>query len=49
MRTAVLVARVLLDTVFTVLGLNGFLQFIPALTSIPKDAGVFLGMLMKTH
>jgi uncharacterized membrane protein YphA (DoxX/SURF4 family) len=49
MKIVVLVARLLLGLVFAVFGLNGFLQFIPAPPSIPGDAGVFMGVFMKTH
>jgi putative oxidoreductase len=49
MKIVVLIARLLLGLIFTVFGLNGFLHFIPAPPSIPGDAGVFFGVLMKTH
>ncbi|MGZ3496274.1 MAG: hypothetical protein ACXWNK_02620 [Vulcanimicrobiaceae bacterium] len=49
MRIVALLARLLLGLIFTVMGLNGFLHFLPAPPSIPEDAGVFLGVLMKTH
>jgi putative oxidoreductase len=49
MKIVVLIARLLLGLMFTVFGLNGFLQFIPAPPSIPGDAGVFFSVLMKSH
>jgi putative oxidoreductase len=49
MKIVVVVARLLLGLLFAVFGLNGFLQFIPAPPSIPGDAGVFFGVLMRTH
>jgi putative oxidoreductase len=48
-RIVTLVAQVLLGLTFTVLGLNGFLQFIPAPPTFPEDARTFTGVLMKTH
>jgi putative oxidoreductase len=49
MKIGVLLARLLLGLVFAVFGLNGFLHFIPTPPSIPGDAGVFFGVLTKTH
>ncbi|HEY8313834.1 MAG TPA: hypothetical protein VIG51_06640 [Candidatus Baltobacteraceae bacterium] len=48
MRIAVVVVRVLLGLIFVILGLNGFYAFLPE-PPIPGDAGIFLGILMKTH
>ncbi len=48
MNIAVLIARMLLGLVFLVVGLNGFLNFIPgALPSGP--AGQFLSLLSQSH
>ncbi|HEV3157591.1 MAG TPA: hypothetical protein VGZ00_09630 [Candidatus Baltobacteraceae bacterium] len=49
MRIIVIVARLLLGLAFTVFGLNGYLQFIPQPTIIPGDAGLFFGVLFRTH
>ena len=49
MRHLPTVARYLLGLVFFVFGLNGFLNFIPAPTSIPPAAGAFAGALMASH
>jgi hypothetical protein len=48
MKTAVLIARVLLGVVFLVFGLNGFLHFIPG-TLPPGLAGQFLTALVQSH
>ena len=42
------VVRVLLGLVFTVFGLNGFLNFIPR-TPLPPLAGQFVGALVESH
>ncbi len=42
-----MVARVLLGLIFTVMGFNGFFQFIP-LPSMPEPAGAFMGALAAT-
>jgi putative oxidoreductase len=48
MKIAVLIARVLLGLVFVVIGVNGFLNFIPG--SLPSGlAGQFLTILMQAH
>ncbi len=44
---APLVARIFLGLVFTVFGLNGFLQFLP-MPEMPEAAGSFLGALAAT-
>ncbi len=44
MKLAVLIARVLLGLVFTVFGLNIYLQFIPA-PPMPGDAGALTGLM----
>lgn len=41
-------ARVALGAIFTVTGLNGFLNFLPAPASMPEPAMAFAGALMKT-
>jgi putative oxidoreductase len=49
MRIATLIARVLLGLMFVVVGLNGFLNFIP---QAPMPAGLasqFLGVLLASH
>jgi putative oxidoreductase len=48
MKIAALIARILLGIMFTVFGLNGFLNFIPQ----PPPAGMvatFLGVLFTSH
>lgn len=42
-----LVARLLLGLIFTVFGLNGFLQFLPP-PELPEPAGAFMGALAET-
>lgn len=42
-----LVARIFLGLVFTVFGLNGFLQFMP-MPELPPAGGAFLGALVQT-
>lgn len=49
MNIVVHIARLLLGLVFAVFGLNGFLHYMPTPPTIPGDAGVFIGVLMKTH
>src|SRR6266851_365668 len=44
MKTAVLIARIVLGFVFLVFGLNGFLQFLPQ-PAMPQGAGSFFGAL----
>ena len=44
MKTAVLIARILLGIVFVVFGLNGFLQFLPQ-PELPQAAIAFFGAL----
>jgi uncharacterized membrane protein YphA (DoxX/SURF4 family) len=44
MKTAVLIARILLGVIFVVFGLNGFLQFLPQ-PEMPPAAGAFFGGL----
>jgi putative oxidoreductase len=48
MKTAALIARILLGIMFTIFGLNGFLNFIPQ----PPPAGMvatFVGVLFSSH
>lgn len=42
-----LIARILLGLIFTVFGLNGFLDFMPAF-EVPEAAGSFFGALIAT-
>jgi putative oxidoreductase len=42
-------ARLLLGVIFFVLGLNGFLFFIPAPPSLPGAAGAFSGAMFTSH
>ena len=44
MKTAVLIARILLGIIFVVFGLNGFLQFLPQ-PEMPQAAIAFFGAL----
>jgi putative oxidoreductase len=48
MRMAAIVARYILGLLFTVFGLNGFLQFLPA-PAMPPLAGQFFGVLIASH
>ncbi len=48
MKIVSIIARYLMGLMFTVFGLNGFLQFIPA-TSMPPLAGQFFGVLVASH
>ncbi len=49
MKIAVIIARVLLGLVFTVFGLNGFLNFIPAPPMPPGLASQFVTVLLQSH
>jgi uncharacterized membrane protein YphA (DoxX/SURF4 family) len=42
------IARFLMGLMFFVLGLNGFLNFIPPPKTLPEGAGAFFGALMNT-
>lgn len=48
MKIGVVIARILMGAIFLILGLNGFLQFLPA-PPIAGPAGQFLGSMMSTH
>jgi putative oxidoreductase len=48
MRTASVVARYLAGVIFLVIGLNGFLNFLPFPTP-PGIAGQFMGVLYASH
>ena len=48
MKIGVLIARILLGLMFTLFGLNGFLNFLPS-PPMSGDAGTFLGVLVSTH
>ena len=48
MKIASVVARILLGLIFFVLGLNGFLQFIPAPPPTGL-AGTFFGVILASH
>jgi putative oxidoreductase len=48
MKIAATIARYLLGLVFTIFGLNGFLNFIPPMP-IPPLALQFIGPLMQSH
>ena len=47
MNKAPMIARVLLGLIFTVFGLNGFLNFIPV-PPMPEAAGAFMGAMAET-
>lgn len=49
MKIGVIIARVLLGLVFTVFGLNGFLNFIPAPPMPPGLASQFVTVLLQSH
>jgi putative oxidoreductase len=49
MKIAVIIARVLLGLVFTIFGLNGFLNFIPAPPMPPGLANQFVTVLLQSH
>jgi putative oxidoreductase len=48
MKIATLIARILLGLLFLVLGLNGFLHFIP-MTPLPGLAGQYMEVLLVSH
>ncbi len=48
MKTVSTIARYLLGLIFTVFGLNGFLNFIPA-SPVPPLAAQFVGALIQSH
>lgn len=48
MKIAAVIARYLMGLVFTVAGLNGFLQFLPA-PPMPGPAGQFIATLIASH
>jgi putative oxidoreductase len=48
MKIVATVARYLLGIMFTVFGLNGFLNFIPPMP-MPAQAGQFFGVLLASH
>src|ERR1700676_473590 len=49
MKIAIMIVRILLGLIFTVFGLNGFLQFIPV-GSLPSGlAGQYLTVLFQSH
>jgi hypothetical protein len=48
MKIAATIARYLLGLVFTIFGLNGFLQFIPQM-SMPPQAVEFITPLVQSH
>jgi uncharacterized membrane protein YphA (DoxX/SURF4 family) len=48
MAKLVLVLRILLGLIFTVFGLNGFLNFLPPPEGMPEAAGAFFGALAAT-
>jgi putative oxidoreductase len=48
MKTTSTISRLLLGLVFTVFGLNGFLNFIPT-GPVPPLAGQFVGALIQSH
>ena len=49
MKIAVLIARILVGLIFSVFGLNGFLNFIPTGTLPSGMAGQFLTALLQSH
>jgi putative oxidoreductase len=49
MRYTVLAARIVLGLIFVVLGLNGFLLFMPPPPHIPGNAGAFSGAMFASH
>lgn len=49
MNWIVIASRILLGLVFVILGLNGFVPFIPAPSSIPPTAGAFFGAMLTSH
>jgi putative oxidoreductase len=48
MKIVATIARYLLGVLFTLFGLNGFFQFIPAMP-MPPLAGQFFGVLVASH
>ncbi len=48
-RIVVLAARILLGLIFAVLGINGFVPFLPNPTSIPATALAFFGAMAASH
>jgi putative oxidoreductase len=48
-RTVYLIARLLLGVMFGVFGLNGFVPFLPAPSSIPPEAMTFFGAMVSSH
>jgi putative oxidoreductase len=49
MKIGALIARILLGIMFTVFGLNGFLQFIPQPPPPPGPMATFVGVLFTSH
>jgi putative oxidoreductase len=49
MKIGVIISRVLLGLVFTVFGLNGFLNFIPAPPMPPGLASQFITVFLQSH
>ncbi len=49
MKIVFVAARLLLGLIFVVLGLNGFLFFIPPPPTIPSAAAAFSGVMMTSH
>jgi putative oxidoreductase len=49
MKIAALTARILLGIMFTIFGLNGFLQFIPQPPLPPGAMATFTGVLFTSH
>jgi len=49
MKVVFIAARLLLGLIFFVMGLNGFLFFIPPPAHIPGAAGVFSGVMFTSH
>lgn len=49
MKTTYTIARILLGFMFGVLGLNGFLMFMPAPPTIPPYAATFSGVMAESH
>ncbi len=49
MKIATIIARVLLGLVFTIFGLNGFLNFIPAPPPPPGLTGQFITVFLESH
>jgi len=49
MKTAALIARILLGLLFTVFGLNGFFHFLPMTPPAGKLAGEYIGALFLSH